>query len=130
MFGKSALAAKLILSGFQAQNCIFHLYLRAHYSYMKKNVPILGFLMGLFLPLIGLLIVYKLKFNGVGFSSFMRGFFADGKIAAKILMLSILINLIPFVYYTNKRLDHTAKGIFVVTMIYVVFILYLMYVWN
>ena len=97
---------------------------------MKKNVPILGFIIGLILPMLGLVLVYFLKFKGVGFEAFFKGFFADGKVAAKILTLSILINLAPFIYYTNKRLDHTARGVFVVTMIYVAFILLLKYVWN
>jgi hypothetical protein len=97
---------------------------------MKKNIPILGFIMGALLPLLGLILVYFLKFRGVGMDSFIKGFFADGKVAAKIMTLSLLINLVPFVYYTNKRLDHTARGIFIATMIYVMFILLLMYVWN
>jgi hypothetical protein len=96
---------------------------------MKKNIALFGFFIGAILPLLGMVLVYFLKFNGVGFTPFIKAFFADGKIAAKILMLSVLINLIPFIYYTNRRLDLTGKGIFIATMIYVVFILFLMYVW-
>lgn len=96
---------------------------------MKKNVPVIGFVLGLILPMIGLLLVYLLKFRNVTVEVFLKSFFSDGKIAAKILTLSLLANLAPFIYYTNKRMDQAAKGVFAVTMIYVVFILGLMYVW-
>lgn len=97
---------------------------------MKKNVPALGFIIGLILPVFGLLLVYLLKFSDVTLSLFLKTLFSNGDLAGKILTLSVLVNLIPFVYYTNKRLDYTARGLFYVTMIYVLLILMVMYVWN
>ena len=49
--------------------------------------------------------------------------------AATILSLCLLANAIPFIYYTNKRLDHTARGIFIATMLYAVLIVLLKWVW-
>lgn len=97
---------------------------------MKRNVPIFGFIIGALLPVLGLGVIYLAKFTDVSFTYFLKTIMSDGKVAGKVFTLSILINLLPFIYYTNRRLDYTARGIFIATMIYVAFILLVMYVWN
>jgi hypothetical protein len=43
--------------------------------------------------------------------------------------LSLLANLVPFVWFTSKRLDFWARGVFIATMIYVLFIVLIKFVW-
>jgi amino acid permease len=97
---------------------------------MKRNFPIFGLIIGLLLPLLGFYIVYLLLFEGTTLSGFFSSMVSNPKVASKVLSLGILINLIPFVYYTNKRLDLTARGLFVATMLYVVFILLIRFAWT
>jgi hypothetical protein len=49
--------------------------------------------------------------------------------ASKVMTLSLLINLIPFLYCTTKRLDYTMRGIVIATMLYALFIILIKFVW-
>jgi len=96
---------------------------------MKRNIPILGFIMGVLLPIGGLFVMYYLWGHGEGIISFLKSLTAQPGLAAKVLTLSLLINLIPFVYYTSKRLDYTARGIFIATMLYALLVVFIKFVW-
>ncbi len=82
------------------------------------------------MPLIGLLIVFLILGQGVTLGDFCKGLMHSHKQAATVLSLSILINIIPFIFYTNKRLDYTARGILIATMLYALLIVLLKFVWN
>ena len=97
---------------------------------MKRNVPILGFIIGLLMPMIGVIIMYFLKFSDINFGNYVSGLFENGKLGAMVLSLSSLLNIIPFLYYTNKRLDNTARGVLVATMLYFVLFILLKFVWS
>ena len=96
---------------------------------MKRNVPVLGLIIGLLFPLIGILIMYLVKFNGMEMGDFFSTLLRKKDVAAMVLSLSILINIIPFIFYTNRRLDLTARGILIATMLYAVLIVLLKFVW-
>jgi len=95
---------------------------------MKRNVPVLGLIIGIIFPLIGLLLMYLIKFGGP-LDEFIAILMAQPKSAAGILSLCLMADLIPFIYYTNKRLDLTARGILIATMLYAVLIVLLRFVW-
>lgn len=97
---------------------------------MKRNVPLLGFLIGAILPLIGIFIVYLIMFRTTPLPEFVKEMIHRPTIATKVISLGILINILPFIFYTNKRLDLTARGIFVATMLYAVAMLLIKFVWN
>ncbi|HRO42358.1 MAG TPA: hypothetical protein PL009_05960 [Flavipsychrobacter sp.] len=96
---------------------------------MQRNVPLFGLLLGIIFPMLGMLIMYLIKFTGTSFSAFIETMVANHKVAAMVLSLSLLANAIPFIYYTNKRLDLTARGILIATMLYAVLIVLLKFVW-
>lgn len=96
---------------------------------MKRNIPILGFFIGLLCPLIGIFIVYLILFNNTTFSSFLSEMTHNFDGAAKVLSLGLLINLAPFSYYTYNRLDLTARGILISTVLYAVLMVLLKFVW-
>lgn len=97
---------------------------------MNRNVPVLGLLLGIIFPILGLLVVYLVKFSNASMGDFFQVLFNDHKAAALMLAFSLFANLIPFIYYTNKRLDGTAKGVLIATMLYAVLIVLLKYVWH
>ncbi|MDR3679989.1 MAG: hypothetical protein P4L41_08480 [Flavipsychrobacter sp.] len=86
---------------------------------MNRNVPLLGFVIGLIFPILGLVVVNFTLLHGLPLGEFMNMLLHERDVASKVVSLSLLANLIPFVYYTSKRLDYTAKGIFIITMIFV-----------
>ena len=96
---------------------------------MRLNRPIIGFFLGLVMPVIGFLVVFVIRARGADLMSFLEDLLRFPKIAALVVSLSILANLIPFIYFTNRRLDYAAKGVFIATMLYVVLILLLRFVW-
>lgn len=98
---------------------------------MKRNVPALGLIIGLLLPLVGVVIVYLLVGRETGsLTDYISGLFYNGKRGSMIISLSCLLNIIPFLLYTNKRLDLTARGVLVATMLYFVLFILLKYVWG
>jgi hypothetical protein len=96
---------------------------------MKRNVSVLGFIIGLLLPLLGIYIVYLVKFGGETLASFFQLLVHNTDVAASVLSLSVLVNIIPFIYYTNRRLDLTARGILISTLLYGVVFILLKFVW-
>jgi len=96
---------------------------------MKRNVPVLGLIIGILFPMLGMLVMYLIKFTGTPFNEFIHTLVINHKVAALVLSLSLLANAIPFIYYTNRRLDLTARGILIATMLYAVLIVLLKFVW-
>jgi hypothetical protein len=93
----------------------------------KKDNLKLGLVLGLIGPILGLVVIYFLKFSSYGysFSDFLSEFLADNRLITSIGSLSLLANVILFTIYVNTRRDQTAKGIFLVTLIYGIGILVL-----
>lgn len=85
----------------------------------------LGLVLGLLGPLLGLIVVYFIKFPSYSFSDFLNYFMNDNKMITSIGSLSLLANAILFTIYLNTSRDETAKGIFIVTVIYGIGILLL-----
>lgn len=92
---------------------------------LKKDNMRLGLILGLFGPLLGLVIIYFVKFPSYPFKEFLEYFINDNKLLTSIGSLSLLVNVILFTLYVNTHRDETAKGIFIVTLIYGIGILLL-----
>ena len=91
----------------------------------KRDNLKLGMLLGLIGPILGLVVIYFLKFSFYSFSEFLDLFFHTNRLITSIGSLSLLANVILFTIYVNTHRDHTAKGIFLVTVIYGIGILIL-----
>jgi hypothetical protein len=91
----------------------------------KKDNLKLGLVLGLIGPALGLVVIYFIKFPSVSFGDFINEFFNDNKLITSIGSLSLLANVILFTLYVNTHRDHTAKGIFLITLIYGIGILLL-----
>ncbi|RYZ50454.1 MAG: hypothetical protein EOP49_13950 [Sphingobacteriales bacterium] len=92
---------------------------------MKRNVPVLGLFLGLLFPLLGMLAMYLVRFSNMSVAEFFKTIFDSPKVGAMILSLGLIANLIPFLFYTSRRLDLTARGVLVATMLYAVLIIIL-----
>ena len=95
---------------------------------MRLNQPIVGLFLGLFTPILGFVIVYFILGHGMGFSSFFEFLRERPSEAAKVISLSVLANLAPFMYFNRRRLDQTVKGIVIATILYAVGFIYVKYV--
>jgi hypothetical protein len=94
---------------------------------LKQDKVLLGVILGLLAPIIGLLIYFYVFFvpKGFGFSTFLEMMIENRRLIPKILSISLLANGIVFFPYTRTRRDQTAKGIFLITMVYAMVIILL-----
>jgi hypothetical protein len=91
----------------------------------KKDNLKLGLVLGLVGPVLGLVIIYFIQYGGLSFIDFLDLFFNTKSMITAIGSLSLLANVVLFTIYINTHRDNTAKGIFVVTLIYGIGILLL-----
>ena len=92
---------------------------------LKKDNLKLGLILGLIGPLLGLIIIYFIKFSAVSFGGFLDEFFHNNTLITSIGSLSLLANVVLFTLYVNTHRDITAKGIFIITLVYGIAILVL-----
>jgi hypothetical protein len=90
---------------------------------LKRDNLTLGMIIGLLAPLLGLVILYFLKFPSVSFGEFLVFFFENNRLITSLGSLCLMANVVFFTIYLNTHRDITAKGIFIVTLIYGVAIL-------
>ncbi|MBS1918963.1 MAG: hypothetical protein JST17_01805 [Bacteroidetes bacterium] len=91
----------------------------------KKDNLKLGLVLGLIGPVVGLFIIYFIKFPGISFRDFFDLFINTNRLITSIGSLSLLANVVLFTIYINTHRDNTAKGIFIVTLVYGIGILLL-----
>ena len=91
----------------------------------KKDNFVLGLILGLLAPLVGLLLFKFYKFKVFTFrETFQFMLYEPGyKTLTVGLSLSLLLSALLFTIYINAGKDNTAKGIFAITMAYGLFIL-------
>ena len=87
---------------------------------LKKDNFILGLVLGIFAPILGLLIFKMYKFSVFSISETLQYMMVEPgyKTLSVALSLSLLLNALLFTIYINSGRDYTAKGIFVTTLIY------------
>ncbi|TAL49663.1 MAG: hypothetical protein EPN92_02565 [Chitinophagaceae bacterium] len=92
---------------------------------LKRDNLKLGIVLGLLGPILGLVIIYFLKYSSISFTEFFDIFIHTNKLITSIGALCLLANAVLFTFYINTHRDSTAKGIFVTTLIYGITILLL-----
>lgn len=87
---------------------------------VRKDNFIFGFIMGLLLPLGGVIIYRYAKLGSFSTREvFQYLIYQPGhSLLTVALSLSLLANAVLFTLYINAHIDKTAKGVFVATLIY------------
>ena len=86
----------------------------------KKDNFLLGIILGLIAPLLGILLFKFVKFSVFSFKETFEYMILEPgyKTLTVALTLSLLLNALLFTIYINSSKDKTAKGVFVLTVIY------------
>ncbi len=86
----------------------------------KKDNVVLGLILGILAPFLGLFVFKIFKFSVFSFKeTFQFMMFEPGfRTLTVALSLSLLLNALLFTIYINSGKDNTAKGIFITTLIY------------
>lgn len=94
---------------------------------LKKDKLSLGILLGLLTPLIAFLLYYLAVFypKGQSLGDLLALLKNNRYLIPKIISICLLANGIVFYLYTRKRRDLTARGIFLITLLYAIVILLL-----
>jgi hypothetical protein len=91
----------------------------------RKDSFVLGLILGLFSPILGLFIFKVYKFSVFSIKETFQFLILEPGFSTLTvaLSLSLLLNASIFTLYINAEKDHTAKGIFVTTLVYGLIIL-------
>src|SRR4029077_3989398 len=90
----------------------------------KRDNLKFGILLGILGPLLAMVIYYFWVFSRtISLSEYGYVLFHNKQLLTAISSLSLLANAILFTVYVNTRRDKTARGIFLATLIYGVFVL-------
>lgn len=87
---------------------------------LKKDDLKLGVVLGFVAPIFGLIVYYFISFYSlkVGFLEFL-GYLKQYKtLLTGVSSISLIANAVLFTIYINSQRDKTAKGIFLVTIVY------------
>ena len=85
--------------------------------FLTKDNTKLGLALGFIGPILGLVIIYWLKFPSFTFIEFLDTFVNENRLITSIGSLSLLANAALFTIYVNTQKDDTAKGIFIITVV-------------
>lgn len=93
----------------------------------KKDNLSLGIVLGLLTPLVAFFLYYLFVImpNHIGLGDFLQAMKENKHMIPKVVSICLVLNGAVFYVYTQKRKDITAKGIFLVTMLYAIGILLL-----
>jgi hypothetical protein len=86
----------------------------------KKDNFIFGLALGLIAPMIGFLVYKLIKFRGLSISEMFQWMKFNPNLITVSISVSLLANAILFTIYINGYRDKTAKGIFIMTIIYAI----------
>lgn len=86
----------------------------------KKDNFIFGLSLGFIAPMIGFLIYKLVKFKALSLSEMFQWMKMNPSLITVSISVSLMANAILFTIFINGYRDKTAKGIFIMTMIYAV----------
>ena len=84
----------------------------------KKDNFVFGLALGFIAPMIGFLIYKLVKFKGLTLEEMFQWMKLNPSLITVSISVSLMANAILFTIYVNGNCDKTAKGIFVLTIIY------------
>lgn len=87
---------------------------------LKKDNFIFGFILGMVAPFAGFAVFKYTKLGPLNYFEALQYLFMEPghRLLTVAISLSLMANAILFTIFINARIDNTAKGIFVATLIY------------
>jgi hypothetical protein len=86
----------------------------------KKDNFIFGLALGFIAPLLAFMLYKLYKFKGLTLTEMLQWMKLNPNLISVSISVSLLANAILFTIYINGNRDKTAKGIFVLTIIYAI----------
>jgi hypothetical protein len=86
----------------------------------KKDNFIFGLVLGLIAPVFGFLLYKFVKYRPFSIAEMLQWLKLNPNLITAFISVSLFANAVLFTIYINGHRDKTAKGIFVMTIIYAV----------
>ncbi len=86
----------------------------------KKDNFIFGLVLGLIAPVFGFLLYKFVKYQPFSIAEMLQWLKLNPNLITAFISVSLFANAVLFTIYINGHSDKTAKGIFVMTIIYAV----------
>jgi hypothetical protein len=86
----------------------------------KRDQYAFGIIVGLIMPIVSFFGYYFWKFSLYSFEAFFLALKSNKQLVTALTIPCLLMNIVIFTIFINGQKDKTAKGIFVVTLIYAV----------
>ncbi|MFT3843486.1 MAG: hypothetical protein QM725_00385 [Lacibacter sp.] len=83
-----------------------------------------GIVIGALAPVLGLVLYYFIKSPSISFGEFTEYFFKTKALLTAVGSLCLIANIVLFTIFINSKKDKTAIGIFIMTLMYGLMILY------
>jgi len=93
----------------------------------KKDNFIFGLALGLIAPLLGFLLFKTIKYSAFTITDMIQWLKLNPNLITVFIRVSLFANALLFTVYINGHRDKTAKGIFLMTVIYAVIALIFKY---
>lgn len=93
----------------------------------KKDNFIFGLALGLIAPFIGFLLFKLVRYSSFSISEMIQWLKLNPNLITVFISVSLFANALLFTVYINGHRDKTAKGIFLVTVVYAVIALIFKY---
>ncbi len=85
---------------------------------LKRDNLKLGLVLGLLTPVIGILVFYLWRFSSYTFQEFWLNLQSNRNLVTSIAVICMFLNIVVFTLYINTRRDQTAKGVFIITVVF------------
>ena len=92
---------------------------------LKKDSFLLGMILGLVGPLLGFAIFKMVKYSRFTLKEMFQWMSMNHSLITAWISVSLFVNALLFTLYVNARIDKTAKGVFVITVMYAVLALFI-----
>lgn len=86
----------------------------------KKDNLKFGLLLGFLAPLISIVIYYFIRFSMFSVSDVLDLMIREKNQITAVTIPCLVLNIALFTFYLNTQRDKTAKGIFVITLVYAI----------
>lgn len=96
--------------------------------FLKKDSVVLGLILGFLAPFVGVGCFYLFKFStSMTFQEFIQILLITKSFFTAIITVSLIADAGIFTLFINTNRDHTARGVFIATLIYAIICLILKY---
>lgn len=93
----------------------------------KFDKFIFGFSLGLLAPILGIIVAWSLLYPEYKLASVFKWFYSFNSPSSvnrlsKLISLGMIINLVPFFFFLNKKRYQATKGVIIASFIYLILV--------